>query len=91
MSIVRRPDLTVTRRHALALGAAAGSLTLATRRAGAVRIDITEGNFRDFVFTNAVTLWGHQNPDFFKGTRVEKEAAAVLNARRQPVLADAAK
>jgi hypothetical protein len=52
---------------------------------------ITEDNFRDFVFNNAVTLWGHQNPDFFKGTRVEKEAAAVLNARRQPILADAAK
>ena len=52
---------------------------------------ITADNFRDFVFTNAVTLWGHQNPDFFKGTRVEKEAAAVLNAARQPVLADAAK
>jgi len=52
---------------------------------------ITEANFRDFVFTNAVTLWGSQNPDFFKGTRVEKEAAAVLRAARQPVLADAAK
>src|ERR1700722_14104344 len=46
MGIVRRPNLTVTRRHALALGAAVGSLTLATRRAGAVRIDITEGNFQ---------------------------------------------
>ena len=52
---------------------------------------ITQDNFRDFVFTNAVTLWGTQNPDFFKGTRVEKEAAAVLRAANQPVLADAAK
>jgi predicted TIM-barrel fold metal-dependent hydrolase len=52
---------------------------------------ITEANFRDFVFTNAVNLWGTQNPDFFKGTRVEKEAAAVLRAAREPVLADAAK
>ena len=52
---------------------------------------ITNDNFRDFVFTNAVTLWGTQNPDFFKGTRVEKEAAAVLNAARQPAYADAAK
>ena len=43
-------------------------------------------NFRDFVFTNAVTLWGTQNPDFFKGTRVEKEAAAVLQAASQPAL-----
>jgi predicted TIM-barrel fold metal-dependent hydrolase len=52
---------------------------------------ITLDNFRDFVFTNAVKLWGTQNPDFFKGTVVEKEAAAVLNAARQPTLADAAK
>jgi len=57
---------------------------------------VTEGyisadNFRDFVFTNAVTLWGTQNPDFFKGTRVEKEAAAVLKAAQQPVYRDAAK
>ena len=52
---------------------------------------ITQDNFRDFVFTNAVRLWGTQNPDFFKGTRVEKEAAALLRAAQQPVLADAAK
>jgi hypothetical protein len=53
---------------------------------------ISEANFRDFVFTNAVTLWGTQNPDFFKGTSVEKEAAAVLQAARQPAAyADAAK
>jgi predicted TIM-barrel fold metal-dependent hydrolase len=50
----------------------------------------TEDNFRDFTFTNAVKLWGTQNPDFFKGTRVEKEAAAVLKAAQLPVLADAA-
>ena len=52
---------------------------------------ITQDNFRDFVFTNAVKLWGTQNPRFFEGTSVAKEAAAVLNAARQPVLADAAK
>src|SRR5215472_1516914 len=52
---------------------------------------ITNDNFRDFVFTNAVKLWGTQNPDFFKGTRVEKEAAAVLRAKQQPVFQDAAK
>ena len=28
---------------------------------------ITEANFRDFVFTNAVTLWGTQNPRFLQG------------------------
>jgi predicted TIM-barrel fold metal-dependent hydrolase len=52
---------------------------------------ISEANFRDFVFENSVRLWGSQNPDFFKGTRVEKEAAAVLRAAHQPVLRDAAK
>jgi predicted TIM-barrel fold metal-dependent hydrolase len=51
---------------------------------------ITEDNFRDFVFANAVRLWGTQNPRFFEGTVVAKEAAAVLRAQ-QPVLADAAK
>jgi predicted TIM-barrel fold metal-dependent hydrolase len=52
---------------------------------------ITQDNFRDFTFTNAVKLWGTQNPNFFKGTSVEKEAAAVLRAAQQPVLQDAAK
>ena len=39
---------------------------------------ITERDFRDFVFTNPVEFWGGMNPNFFKGTRVEKEAAAIL-------------
>jgi len=52
---------------------------------------ITQDNFRDFTFTNAVKLWGTQNPDFFKGTRVEKEAAAVLRSAQQPAFRDAAK
>ncbi|MBI2867722.1 MAG: amidohydrolase family protein [Chloroflexi bacterium] len=37
--------------------------------------------FRDFVFTNAVRLFAGMDPDFFKGTRIEKEAAKVLAAR----------
>ena len=41
---------------------------------------LTEDNFRDFTFTNAVKLHGGMNPDFFKGTVVEKEAAGVLRA-----------
>jgi len=41
---------------------------------------ITEDNFRAFTFANAVRLWGQQNPRFFEGTSVAKEAAAVLNA-----------
>jgi predicted TIM-barrel fold metal-dependent hydrolase len=44
---------------------------------------ITQDNFRDFVFANAVRLWGKQNPDFFKGTVVEKEAAAVLAGQKK--------
>ncbi|MGD9884722.1 MAG: hypothetical protein AB7U95_31925 [Reyranella sp.] len=40
---------------------------------------ITADDFRDFTFANAVRLWGTQNPHFFDGTSVAKEAAAVLN------------
>jgi len=39
---------------------------------------ITEDDFSDFVFGNAVRLWGTQNPRFFEGTRVAREAAALL-------------
>jgi predicted TIM-barrel fold metal-dependent hydrolase len=39
---------------------------------------ISEDDFRDFVFANAVRLWGTQNPRVFEGTRVAKEAAALL-------------
>jgi hypothetical protein len=39
---------------------------------------ITEADFRDFMFANAVRFWGEVNPDFFKGTAVEKQAAEVL-------------
>jgi predicted TIM-barrel fold metal-dependent hydrolase len=41
---------------------------------------ITESDFSDFVFGNSVRLWGTQNPRFFEGTRVAKEAAALLQA-----------
>jgi hypothetical protein len=37
-----------------------------------------DDGFRDFMFTNAVRFWGEVNPDFFKGTSVEKQAAEVL-------------
>jgi predicted TIM-barrel fold metal-dependent hydrolase len=37
-----------------------------------------ESDFRDFMFANAVRFWGRVNPDFFKGTVVEKQAAEVL-------------
>jgi hypothetical protein len=39
---------------------------------------ITKDDFRDFMFVNPVRFWGEANPNFFKGTRVEKEAAALL-------------
>jgi predicted TIM-barrel fold metal-dependent hydrolase len=53
---------------------------------------ITQDNFRDFVFANSVRLWGKQNPAFFDGTVVAKEAAAVLKAAASgPTLRDAAK
>jgi len=39
---------------------------------------LDDTDFRDFMFDNAVRFWGEVNPDFFKGTAVEKAAAAVL-------------
>jgi predicted TIM-barrel fold metal-dependent hydrolase len=39
---------------------------------------LTDADFRDFMFANAVRFWGEVNPDFFKGTVVEKAAAQVL-------------
>ena len=41
---------------------------------------ITADDFRDFTFANAARLWGQQNPRFFEGTVVAKQAAEVLNA-----------
>src|SRR5713226_5725298 len=41
---------------------------------------LTDDDFRDFMFGNAVRFWGEVNPDFFKGTTVEKAAAGVLAA-----------
>jgi hypothetical protein len=41
---------------------------------------ITETDFRDFVFTNPVRLWAANNPNFFKGTAVEKQASTILLA-----------
>jgi predicted TIM-barrel fold metal-dependent hydrolase len=39
---------------------------------------LDENDFRDFMFENAVRFWGRVNPDFFKGTVVERQAAEVL-------------
>ena len=37
-----------------------------------------DSDFRDFMFGNAVRFWGEVDPDFFKGTVVEKAAFEVL-------------
>jgi hypothetical protein len=39
---------------------------------------LSEPDFRDFVFTNPVRLWAGNNPDFFNGTVVDKDARALL-------------
>jgi len=67
MSILRMPDLPVTRRRALALGAAAGGLTLTARHARAVvRLDITEGNFQPLPIAI---------PNFFGGADSDNDTA----------------
>jgi len=43
---------------------------------------IDDDDFRDFTFANAVRFWGEVNPDFFKGTTVEKAAAEGLASPR---------
>jgi predicted TIM-barrel fold metal-dependent hydrolase len=50
---------------------------------------LSEHDFRDFTFANAVRLWGTQNPRFFEGTRIAKEAAAVLAEPHSPLKAAA--
>ncbi|HUC10535.1 MAG TPA: hypothetical protein VL985_08925, partial [Stellaceae bacterium] len=50
---------------------------------------LSEDDFRDFTFANAVRLWGTQNPRFFDGTRIAKEAAAVLAEPHSPLKAAA--
>jgi TolB protein len=67
MSILRIPDFSVTRRQALALGAAAGALTLTARHAAAVvRLDITEGNFQPLPIAI---------PNFFGGADSDNDTA----------------
>jgi predicted TIM-barrel fold metal-dependent hydrolase len=48
---------------------------------------INDADFRDFMFANAVRFWGEVNPDFFKGTVVEKAAAEVLATSKPAVRA----
>ena len=37
--------------------------------------NMSEAEFRDFVFANPIRMWTKLNPDFFKGTVVEGEVA----------------
>jgi TolB protein len=68
MTIWQIPDLSVTRRRALALGAAAGGLALSARHAAAVvRLDITEGNFQPLPIAI---------PTFFGGADSDNDTAA---------------
>jgi hypothetical protein len=39
---------------------------------------MTEADFRDFVFLNPIKLHCGMNPDFFKGTVLEREATKAL-------------
>ncbi|MFI5267018.1 MAG: amidohydrolase family protein [Chloroflexota bacterium] len=40
---------------------------------------LTEQDFREFTFTNALQLHGGMNPDFFKGTVIERQASEELD------------
>ena len=46
--------------------------------------NMTEQDFREFTFSNVVGLHGKMDPDFFKGTVVEKEARAELASLTKP-------
>jgi predicted TIM-barrel fold metal-dependent hydrolase len=39
---------------------------------------ISEADFRDFVFTNPISLYAGMNPEFFNGTVVENEVSKLL-------------
>jgi hypothetical protein len=45
---------------------------------------ITDGDFRDFVFTNPARLWTDMNPNFFKNTVVEGHVAQLLGHSPRP-------
>jgi predicted TIM-barrel fold metal-dependent hydrolase len=42
---------------------------------------VSEADFRDFVFGNPVRFYTRLNPDFFRGTRIEAEAAKLVRER----------
>jgi predicted TIM-barrel fold metal-dependent hydrolase len=48
---------------------------------------VTEQDFREFTFTNAARLHTRNNPDFFKGTAIERAVAAELE-QKTPAMAE---
>ena len=49
---------------------------------------LNEDQFKAYVFDNVVSLHGHANPNFFKGTVVEDAAAKVLAAQKSAIAAE---
>jgi hypothetical protein len=49
---------------------------------------VTDQDFREFTFTNAARLHTRTNPDFFKGTAIERAVQEELKLGT-PALADA--
>ena len=45
---------------------------------------ITEADFKEFVYTNAVQMHAGVNPDFFKGTAVESDVDRYLRQEARP-------
>ena len=41
---------------------------------------MSENDFRAFTFENPAKLWTGSNPDFFKGTAIEKEVDSALES-----------
>jgi hypothetical protein len=48
---------------------------------------VTEQDFREFTFTNAARLHTRNNPEFFKGTAIERAVAAELE-QETPAMAE---
>jgi hypothetical protein len=40
---------------------------------------IDDDDFKKFVFSNPASFYTRLNPDFFKGTRVEQQVAALVS------------
>ena len=65
------------------LAGAVAVVTGASRGIGkGCALELGAEDFRDFTFTNAVRFYTRVNPDFFRGTRIEADAAAVVAGER---------